>query len=194
MHSVPRTDTNSIHPPQGNADVLPEIEEFVSGPSTSVESLERACGDGSSTHFEKCKNKSCYLSKQFKPSDSVVSTVTHRIYPCVNHEGNKTATCNTSNVTYLITCSKCHLQYVGETAQQLNVRFAKHRNCRKGHLNSATCKRLSDHFSSGLCKDAGYSVQIIENWRGNGRTDRGAIDLGVAVLRRKRETEWILKL
>ena len=64
----------------------------------------------------------------------------------------------------------------------------------KGHLNSATCKRLSDDFSSGLCKDAGYSVQIIENWRGNGRTDRGAVDLGLAVLRRKRETEWILKL
>ena len=31
-------------------------------------------------------------------------------------------------------------------------------------------------------------------WQGNGRTSPGAIDLGEAVLRRERETEWMLKL
>ena len=86
------------------------------------------------------------------------------------------------------------IEYVGETAQQLNVRFAKHRDCMKGRINSSSCKRLADHFSTGLCKGQGYTVQISENWGGNGRTDRGAIDLGLAVLRRKRETEWMLKL
>ena len=64
----------------------------------------------------------------------------------------------------------------------------------KGRINSTSCKRLSDHFSKGLCKDADYTVQIIENWIGNGRTDRNSIDLGLATLRRKRESEWILKL
>ena len=64
----------------------------------------------------------------------------------------------------------------------------------KGSINSTSCKRLSDHFSKGLCKDAGYTVQIIENWRGNGRIERNSIDLGIANLRRKRESEWILKL
>ena len=192
---VPRTNMNSIHPPQGNADVPHVIQDFVGGPSTSLEVLERACGDGSSTFFKKCTSNRCLLAKNnFKPSDKIVSSVTHRIYPCVNHEGNKVATCNTPNVIYLITCSKCHLQYVGETAQNLNVRFGKHRNCMKGSINSTSCKRLSDHFSKGLCKDAGYTVQIIENWRGNGRTERNSIDLGIASLRRKRESEWILKL
>ena len=192
---VPRTNANSIHPPQGNADVPHVIQDFVGGPSTSIEILERACGDGSSTFFKKCLSKTCLLAKNnFKPSDKIVSTVTHRTYPCVNHEGNKIANCNTPNVIYLLTCDKCRLQYVGETAQNLNVRFGKHRNCMKGRINSTSCKRLSEHFSKGLCKDAGYTVQIVENWIGNGRTNRNSIDLGLATLRRKRESEWMLKL
>ena len=39
-----------------------------------------------------------------------------------------------------------------------------------------------------------FSVQIIEKWQGSGRTSHGAVNLGEAVLRRKRETEWMLKL
>ena len=31
-------------------------------------------------------------------------------------------------------------------------------------------------------------------WQGNGRSSRGAINLGKAVFRRKRETKWMLKL
>ena len=37
-------------------------------------------------------------------------------------------------------------------------------------------------------------LQIIEKLQGSGRTSCGAIDLGEAVLRRKRETELMLKL
>ena len=63
-----------------------------------------------------------------------------------------------------------------------------------GKLNSNSCKWFTEHFSTGLCKNAKCSVQIIEKWQGNGRTSHGAVDLGQAVLRRKRETEWMLKL
>ena len=63
-----------------------------------------------------------------------------------------------------------------------------------GKLNSNSCKWFAEHFSTGLCKSAKFSVQIIEKWQGNGRTSHGAVDLGEAVLRRKRETEWMLKL
>ena len=138
--------------------------------------------------------KNCKLSLSFEPSDKITSTVTYQIYPCVNHEGNQLATCNTSNVVYLITCNTCHLQYVGETAQNLNLRFAKHRRCMNGNVNSKSCKHLSDHFSKGLCKNSNYTVQSIENVSGNGRTARGALDPGVVVVRRKTESEWMLKL
>ena len=99
---VPRTNMSSIHPPQGNADVPQVIQEFVSGPSTSVEILEGACGDGSSTNFKKCISKTCLLAKNnFKPTEKVVSTVNHCVYSCINKEGNKIAYCNTPNVFIL---------------------------------------------------------------------------------------------
>ena len=79
------------------------------------------------------------------------------------------------------------MQYVGETAQQLNIRFATHRASISGKLKSSSCKWLVKHFSTGIWKNAKYSVQIIEKWQGNGRTSCGAINLGEAVLRRKRE-------
>ena len=69
---APYSNMNSTHSLQGNADVLPQIQDFVGGPSTSVESLERACGDGSSTNFRKCNSKTCLLSKTFfKPTDKM---------------------------------------------------------------------------------------------------------------------------
>ena len=53
---------------------------------------------------------------------------------------------------------------------------------------------VSRTFLTGICKNAKYSVQKIEKWQANGRTNSGAIDLGEAVLTKKRETEWTLKL
>ena len=118
--------------------------------------------------------------------------MTHRTYSGTNY-GKSHVTCNSSNI-YLIACSDCFMQYVGKTAQQLNVRLATHRASMSGKLKSNSCRWLAEHFSTGICKNAKYSVQIIEKWQGNGRTSCGAIDLGETVLRRKRETEWILKL
>ena len=103
-------------------------------------------------------------------------------------------TFNSSNIIYLVTCSNCFMQYVGKTAQQLNIRFATHRASMSGKIKSNSFKWLAERFAIGLRKNAKYSVQIIEKWQIIGRTSRGAINLGEAVLRRKRETEWMLKL
>ena len=80
------------------------------------------------------------------------------------------------------------MQYVGETAQQLNIRFVTHRVGMSGTIKSNSCKCLAEHFSTGIRKNAKYSVQIIEKWQGSGRTSCGAFNLGEAVLWRKRET------
>ena len=63
-----------------------------------------------------------------------------------------------------------------------------HRASVSGKIKSNSCKWLVEHFSTGICKNAKYFLQIIEKWKGNGRISRGAIDLGEAVVRRKRET------
>ena len=137
--------------------------------------------------IQKMQFKCIQANSFLKPTNKIVSSVTHRTYSCTNDKKSYVI-CNSCNIIYLITSSNCFMQYVGETAQQLNIRFATHRASISGKLKSSSCKWLVKHFSTGIRKNAKYSVQIIEKWQGNGRTSCGAINLGEAVLRRKRET------
>ena len=52
--------------------------------------------------------------------------------------------CNTSNVIYLITCTKCHKQYVGETGRKLKTRITEHLHSIKNHKNTV----IGIHFTS----------------------------------------------
>ena len=81
--------------------------------------------------FKKCNSNKCILANSFKTSDKIVSSVTHRTYSCTNYEKSY-VTSNSSNIIYLITCSNCFMQYVGETAEQLNIRFVTHRASMSG--------------------------------------------------------------
>ena len=51
-----------------------------------------------------------------------------------------------------------------------------------------TCKILTSHFNTGICKNSTYKVQIIEKLRGDGRTKRKAIDPEQTALRKKERT------
>ena len=86
------------------------------------------------------------------------------------------------------------MQYVGVIAQQLNVKFATHRARMIGKIKSNSCKWLAENFSTRICNNAKYSAQITQKWQGNVRTSCGCIELGQSVLKRKEETEWMLKL
>ena len=61
-----------------------------------------------------------------------------------------------------------------------------------GKLKSSSCKWLAEHFSTGICKNVKYSAEIFDKWKGNGRTSRGAFDLGEAILWRKRDQNGCL--
>ena len=102
--------------------------------------------------------------------------------------------CHSSNVIYLITCNDCHLQYVGETVQKLNERFAGHTIGLNKPDKYGFCKILSNHFNVGCCKNSQYHVQILEKLEGNGRTERGALDASKTQERKAKEKEWMLKL
>ena len=123
-------------------------------------------------------NKYILTNSFFQPTDKIASFVTHRTYSCPNYE-KFYVTCNSSNLIHTITCSDCLMQYVGESAQQLNMRFVTHRASISGKIKSNSCKWLAG--------------QITEKSQGNCRTNCGAIDFGEVVLWRKRETEWMLK-
>ena len=69
-------------------------------------------------------------------------------------------TCSSSNLIYMIQCSKCNMQYIGETKRHLGDRFGEHRRAtekaiQRLHINQPTA--VSDHFSL-----IGHSINNIE--------------------------------
>ena len=73
-----------------------------------------------------CGKKRCRTccKHNFKPVFE--STVTRKKYLVVNHTPNP-LTCSSSNVIDLVTCSRCGVQYVGETGDTLRKRYKNHR-------------------------------------------------------------------
>ena len=63
-------------------------------------------------------------------------------------------TCETSNVIYMIQCTKCNLQYIGETKRHLKDRFNEHRRPITNPFYSYTPTAVSRHFlTSGHVED-----------------------------------------
>ena len=92
--------------------------------------------------------------------------------------------CHSPNVSYLITCSRCFLQYVGEIGQSISERFNCHKACLKNPKEYGFYLILSEHFHTGMCKNATHTIQILEKLDGNGRTPRGSLD--ASITKRKR--------
>ena len=153
------------------------------------------CGDGSNTKIHKHNSiNGCKLCHTLSTKDHFVSSSTHRVYEATIPGKVTSLNCNSTNVIYLITCRKCRLQYVGETAQLLRDRIRHHNSCMNHPEKDNTCKILSEHFSKGSCKNATFSVNIIEKPQGTGRDEDGVIDSAITAIRRKKETNWMLKL
>lgn len=158
------------------------------GASSDINTLVNDLGDGSRCGIGKCTSSRCKMRGYLSCHDKVVSSSTHRVYDCIVPPGNMPLDCHSPNVVYLLTCSNCKLQYVGETGLKINERFNLHRSHFKYPTHYGYCKRLSNHFSEGLCKNANYSVQIIEKLEGNGRTGRTSLDPQVSSLRKTRDS------
>ena len=84
------------------------------------------------------------------------SSVTRRKYSVLFHD-SKTLDCTTRNVIYLITCTRCKMQYVGETQQQFSIRMSNHRS----NIGSKASTLLYNHFN-GLCTIEHFRAQPIE--------------------------------
>ena len=87
---------------------------------------------------KKCGHPKCATCQHLQCQSSFKSTKTKRHYP-IRHN----FTCNSENVIYLITCTKCRKQYVGMTTQKLSTRLNHHRT------NIFTKRRtyLHSHFN-----------------------------------------------
>ena len=171
------------------------VRDSIKSPSTCVEDLEHKCGDGSNTKitFHNSKN-GCKMCHVLSTKDHFVSSATHRIYKSEIPASISKIDCNSCNLIYLITCRKCALQYVGETCQKIRDRFRIHNACMGNPDKDQNCRILSEHFNKGSCKGAAYSVNIIEKLEGDGRDENGKLDPSMTTIRRKKETQWMLKL
>ena len=63
------------------------------------------------------------------------STVTHKTYNVIFANENM-LDCSSTNIIYLITCTRCGIQYVGETANALHFRMNAHRQSIKDKKDS----------------------------------------------------------
>ena len=96
----------------------------------------------------------------FNTNSTFKSFVTGRTFSLINELSDQVSlNCKSKNVIYLISCTKCCIQYVGMTTQQLNTRFNQHkRNILHNNLNTMLVK----HFNSKDHHCRHLSIQIID--------------------------------
>ena len=165
---------------QGNAGVT--LGHDHGSGSTSV-----AAGSGTSNFkVKKCKHPLCKTCPFLVTETSFVSSVTKRTYLCVNHTKEKIH-CHSQNYIYLLSCSNCGYQIVGESIVQLNLRMNIYRTAEEG------CEEFIHHFSNN-CPNATFSIQIIEKLKGTGYLQNGDIDEDMRSYRLEREDFWIKTL
>lgn len=98
-----------------------------------------------------CTNTQCSVCPFMKPTAALRSSATKKIYAIDTHY-----TCTTPKVIYLITCTVCSKQYVGQTSQNLRLRFRHHRNHMHTHTNRPIYKHFSMHGFNNI------TIQTIE--------------------------------
>lgn len=86
-----------------------------------------------------CNSGRCGTCPHFPPAGSFQSTKTNKTFLI-----KQNLSCDSKNVVYLITCSRCDIQYVGQTSLSLRDRFTRHRF----DINHKLLKPVANHFNS----------------------------------------------
>ena len=114
----------------------PNLRDLLTKSKLPNEGVLRKSTRGSS----KCDRPRCTVCKHVKTTTSVTSRTTKQtIHIPIN------SNCISSNLIYIIECSKCGIQYVGQTSNTLTTRLRQH--LRDIRLNNEF-KAVSNHFNS----------------------------------------------
>ena len=136
-------------------DQLTEIKLSLNTSHTSIHTL--ACPlpklKEPSIRTQRCKYHRCATCKHLNCSRCIKSTKTGRSY-IIRHSFR----CTSSNLIYVITCTKCHKQYVGLTTKQLNFRMNHHRT----NIFNNKPIYVSKHFNFPDHSIKNLSVQAID--------------------------------
>jgi hypothetical protein len=89
-------------------------------------------------YSKRCNSARCKTCNYIVESTHFISNTTKRKYNLLNNFN-----CKSKNIIYLITCSKCYKQYVGQTSRTLADRLTNHLSCIRHNKNTP----ISIHFN-----------------------------------------------
>ena len=136
-----------------------------------------------SIFIDKCNRRRCATCAVIQPSRFFRSSLTNRRYTVISECD---LSCSATNVVYLISCTKCDHQYVGETKRKVSERLSGHRSSIKKHANTFIAK----HFNL-----PGHSIDDIRIQPIEHITQRpGETEQDVTIRRLDRERFWMLEL
>ena len=118
----------------------------------------------------RCPNTKCKACSYIVETSSFSSSHNNRTYRLHNK-----FICTSSNIVYLVTCSKCHMQYVGETGRSLRDRITDHVSC----INLKKPTPIGLHFNQAGHSLKHFTILAIEQFEGNSEA-----------LRRMKEATW----
>jgi len=121
-----------------------------------------------------CNGKKCQTCDLISTNSNFRSTTYNKTIP-IQTDCN----CDTKDIIYLITCTKCNIQYVGESGQKLRDRINNH----KSTIRTGKLTPIAIHFNSNDHSIENLSVNIIETFNTNNLMHR-----------RTREYYWQLRL
>ena len=147
-------------------------------------SVTAAVESGRPKTVRKCRSD-CLTCPSLIKSSHVISNETNKIYNVINVD-SAYVHCKLQNYVYVLQCSSCGVQYVGESVIPVNLRMNIHRRGKSG------CEVAIDHFKN-VCPGATFSIQILENLPGNGYKN-GVVDSEMLKRRLQREDHWIKTL
>lgn len=133
-------------------------------------------------YYEDCTRPNCNICSFIRRRQHFTSTYTNLRYH--KPKPASTATCETTNLVYLLTCQVCQKQYVGETKRSFRVRM-------KEHLADIAHERetpVARHFMTGSNCTSTPQMELIEVLKSDPNKDQSTRD------RRHRELHWIQQL
>ena len=131
-----------------------------------------------------CKRPSlCRYCPKINRSGQVISKTTGQQLTTITN-----INCQSSNIIYLITCTTCGIQYVGQTKNRLLTRFQGHHYDIKNHNDTTVSRHFNKCPSSQPAAFDGLEISILS-------FIKNPADSGAGQLERDREEKrWIHRL
>ena len=143
--------------------------------------------------IDKCMRNTCKICPIYDTSPIIENRYNKRKTTIIN-ERKCDLSCVTDNIVYLLECSNCRIQYVGETVMKLSERFSDHKSRIRNPKGSKSDTFLVKHFNEGICQGAEFTCRVIQTINKPPRLKNGKMNLETSRYRKKKEDEWMEKL